>query len=76
MPFTAAPEHTCRPDVPCFECFRAERARHRAQAQVAPGAQADDEPPMRPAAAPFGKVMTARETSHRRAMLVHLQRAR
>ena len=49
-----------RDHVLCFECYRSEVNRQRAQ---------------RLAESPFGRMLSAREVEHRRRMLNHLQRA-
>jgi hypothetical protein len=51
----------------CFECYRAERNRRRAE----PLAEA---PAMAPLRSPFPAQLTPRQLAHRRLMLTHLPR--
>jgi hypothetical protein len=55
----------------CFECFRAERDRRRAQVLA-------DVRAARPLASPFGaqRPLTQREVDHRQRMLTHLRASR
>ena len=56
-----------RPSTLCFECFRAERERRRAQRLA-------DVPAARPLPFPqAARALTARELEHRHRMLVHLR---
>ena len=62
MSCTALAHHTL-----CFECFRSERDRRRAQA-LAEGGRPQ---PLR-ASIPENRTLTTREVDHRRQMLAHL----
>ncbi len=52
----------------CFACFRSARDRRRAQLMA-------EVPPAGSLRSPFRPKLTDRQIAHRRAMLVHLQRA-
>jgi len=52
----------------CFECYRAQRDRRRAE-------QLADVWSVAPMRSPFRPPLTERQIAHRRAMLAHLQRA-
>ena len=70
MSCTAAHQSTEARDrvVLCFECYRSERDRRRAELLA-------ELPSPRPISRPFGITLTSRQLAHRAIMLANLRRA-